>query len=391
MRTTRLALIIGVALAAFILLTQACWDRHSLTAPTAASGRVSGSTTVTALAVASVTVSPSTASVTIEGTKQLTAVARDASGNTLSGLTLTWTSSNPAVATVSSTGLVKGVALGSATVTAATGGKSGSAAIAVVPAVLVGAGDIATCYSIGDEGTAALLDKIAGTVITVGDNAYPDGTALNYTLCYAPSWGRHKLRTRPSPGNHEYHQLGAVAYFDYFGAAAGARGKGYYSYDLGSWHVVALNSNIDASSTSAQVAWLKADLAAHPAKCTLAYWHHPRFSSGLHGNSTKMQPVWQALYNAGADVVVSAHDHLYERFAPQTPTGGADATRGIREFVVGTGGASLRSFSTPKPNSQFRYNGSHGVLKLELGATSYRWSFIAVGGTVKDSGSGSCH
>jgi hypothetical protein len=376
---------------------------------------VSGSTTVmvqvSPVLVASVEVSPASAAVAVGGTTKLTAVAKDANGNPLPGLVFTWVSSDLAVATVAptplvtDTGVVAGVAAGSVTVTAMTGGQSGSAAITVSSApppspspstlaVLVGAGDIASCSSTGDEATAALLDSIAGTVFTAGDNAYPDGTTANYTDCYGPSWGRQTIkdRTKPSPGNHDYHTLDAVGYFGFFGAAAGDATLGYYSYDLGDWHIISLNSSIDVSSTSVQVAWLNIDLATHPAVCTLAYWHHPRFSSGaVHGSSTTTKALWQALYDAGADVVVSAHDHVYERFAPQTPTGAADPARGIREFVVGTGGGSLYSFATPEPNSEVRYNSSPGVLKLELSATSYRWSFIATDGTVQDSGTGNCH
>jgi acid phosphatase type 7 len=193
--------------------------------------------------------------------------------------------------------------------------------------VLVGAGDIANCSLSGDEATAKLLDNIAGTVFTAGDNAYTGGTATQYKNCYGPTWGRHKARTRPTPGSHDYHTSGASGYFDYFGSAAGTKGQGYYSYDLGAWHIIALNSFVDVSSTSAQVKWLKADLAAHPVKCTLAYFYSTRFSSGWHGSDSKFQPLWQALYDGGAEVVMNGHDHDYERFAPQTPSGKADATR----------------------------------------------------------------
>jgi acid phosphatase type 7 len=259
------------------------------------------------------------------------------------------------------------------------------------PSVLVGAGDIASCSSSGDAATAKLVGGIAGTVATFGDNAYEYGSSTNYRECYAPTWGGHKARTRPSPGNHDYRTSGASGYFGYFGSAAGPQGKGYYSYNLGSWHVIALNSNISMSSTSAQVRWLRSDLAAHRVACVLAYWHHPRFSSGRHGNSTAVQPLWQALYDAGADVVISGHDHVYERFAPQTPTGAADPARGIRQFVAGLGGRSRYRFSAVRANSQFRYNASYGVLKLELYPTSYTWSFINTARTVADRGSTSCH
>jgi acid phosphatase type 7 len=258
--------------------------------------------------------------------------------------------------------------------------------------ILVGAGDIATCPSAEDEATADLLDDINGTVFTSGDNAYPDGTETNFENCYEPSWGRHKARTYPSPGNHEYHIPGASGYFDYFGAAAGDPSEGYYSYNLGDWHVVVLNSNIAAESGSAQHEWLRADLASNRASCTVAYWHHPLFSSGHHGNQPSMKPTWEALYAANVDVVVNGHDHAYERFAPQDPSGAADTTRGIREFVVGTGGAELRPFKTMQPNSEVRNADTHGVLKLTLNANSYDWEFVPVTGeSFTDSGSDSCH
>ena len=260
------------------------------------------------------------------------------------------------------------------------------------PAVLVGAGDIGICGSAADEATAALLDSIEGVVFTAGDNAYPDGTAADFASCYAPSWGRHKARTRPAPGNHDYHTTGAAGYYAYFGAAAGPTGLGYYSYDLGDWHIVSLNSSVSMAAGSPQEQWLRADLAGHPVSCTLAYWHHPRFSSGRHGGDASPEPLWQALYDAGADVVISGHDHTYERFAPQTPDGAADPARGIRQFVVGTGGASLYNFTTIVANSEARDNTTHGVLRLSLGPGGYDWEFIPVaGGTFRDSGSGSCH
>jgi len=268
---------------------------------------------------------------------------------------------------------------------------SASSASAVV---LVGAGDIADCSASGDEATATLLDNISGTVFTAGDNAYPDGSATNYTQCYDPSWGRHKARTRPAPGNHDYNTPGATGYFGYFGALAGASGTGYYSYDTGEWHVISLNSNISMAAGSTQEQWLRADLAASSKQCTIAYWHHPRFSSGTqHGSSTSAQPLWQALYDAGAEIVVSGHEHNYERFAPQTPTGQADPVSGIREFVSGTGGAShYNDLGTPLPNSEVRNGTTWGVLQLTLDAGSYSWQFIPVAGqTFTDAGSGACH
>jgi hypothetical protein len=257
--------------------------------------------------------------------------------------------------------------------------------------VLVGAGDISNCSRTQDEATAQLLDNISGTVFTLGDNVYPDGTASQFSDCYGPTWGRHKNRTKPVPGNHDYHVSGASAYYNYFGAAAGDPNKGYYSYNLGAWHIIALNSQVGYSAGSAQEQWLKSDLAANQSVCTLAYWHHPRFSSGQHGNITRSQPFWQALYDAGADVVLSGHDHTYERFAPQNPNGQADSNRGIRQFVVGTGGAGLYAFSSIQPNSQVRNNTAYGVLKLTLHATSYDWQFVPIAGqNFTDSGTGNC-
>ena len=259
--------------------------------------------------------------------------------------------------------------------------------------VLVGAGDIAVCGSSRDEATAALLDTIPGTVFTAGDNAYPDGSATNFSQCYEPSWGRHKSRTFPSPGNHDYHIQDAADYFAYFGSNAGPAGRGYYSYDIGDWHVVSLNSNIDRTTNSPQVTWLRADLAASTRQCTVAYWHHARFSSGTqHGSNTSIQPMWQALYDAGAELVIAGHEHNYERFAPQTPAGLADSATGIREFVVGTGGASLYPNFTPIPNSEVRNGTTSGVLKLTLDAGTYSWQFIPIAGqTFADTGSGVCH
>jgi 3',5'-cyclic AMP phosphodiesterase CpdA len=258
--------------------------------------------------------------------------------------------------------------------------------------VFVGAGDIAYCGSDGSAATARLLDRIDGTVFTLGDNAYEAGSPEQFRECYDPTWGRHKARTRPSPGNHDYATLGAAAYYDYFGANAGPDRRGYYSFELGAWHIVALNSQIDASPESAQAQWLAADLAAHPAACTLAYWHRPVFSSGsVHGNDPHMQTIWDILAQAGADVILTGHDHIYERFAPQTSDGAADP-RGIREFVVGTGGASLYGLGSVKPNSEVRGVGTYGVLKLKLHASAYDWEFIPVeGGDFGDSGSAACN
>lgn len=261
--------------------------------------------------------------------------------------------------------------------------------------VLAGAGDISECGSTADEATASLLDDIEGTVFTLGDNAYPSGTIDNYTNCYDPTWGRHKASTHPTPGNHEYKTANASGYFDYFGAAAGDPNKGYYSYDLGDWHIIALNSRCrevgGCRTGSPMISWLKEDLAANPKKCTLAYWHSPLFSSGKHGGRPKMQPSWEVLYAANADVIVNGHDHDYERFAPQDPDGEADPEKGIPEFVVGTGGADLRPFKSIKPNSEVRSADTHGVLKITLHSNSYDWEFIPVeGASFMDSGTADC-
>jgi hypothetical protein len=263
--------------------------------------------------------------------------------------------------------------------------------------VIVAAGDIADSSG-GAKRTAKLLDALPGTVAPLGDTAYPDGSEEDFAKWYEPTWGRHKARTRPAVGNHEYHTDDAVGYFRYFGAAAGGPGKGWYSYELGRWHVVVLNSNCDevggCDSDSEQGRWLRSDLEAHPARCTLAYWHHPRFSSGAaHGSAPELQPLWQALYDAGAEVVLSGHDHLYERFAPQTPAGGLDRSRGIRQFVVGTGGSFLHDFEAPfERNSEVRYNGSLGVIKVTLHPTLYEWRFVSEAGKrFRESGRSRCH
>jgi acid phosphatase type 7 len=264
-------------------------------------------------------------------------------------------------------------------------------------AVLVGAGDIADCRDLsGAEATAKVLEQIPGTVMAVGDLAYPAGTKENFG-CYDKTWGRVKSRTRPAPGNHEFHSAGAAYYFNYFGAAAGDPKQGYYSYELGTWHIVVLNSECEAiggcKAGSSQEKWLRADLAAHPAACTLAYFHKPLFSSGsAHGDDLEIRPFWQALYDANADVVVNGHDHDYERFAPQTPDASADPKRGIREFVVGTGGKNHRPFGAPHANSEMRDATAFGVLKLTLRSGGYDWQFIPEAGkSFMDSGSGTCH
>ncbi len=267
--------------------------------------------------------------------------------------------------------------------------------------ILVGAGDISGCNGDGDEQTAQLLDGVVEanpnvTVFTAGDHVYNDGTLTEFNDCYHPTWGRHLARTNPAPGNHDYNTSGATGYYTYFGARAGDPAKGYYEYSLGNWHVIALNSNCGAvggcDSNSPQVSWLRGVLAASTAECTVAYWHHPRFSSGLnHGSDATYQPFWEALYDAGADVVIGGHDHVYERFAPQTPTGQADPAFGVRQFTAGNGGRGHYNFGANVPNSQFRNNDAFGVLQLTLRDGSYDWQEITVGNVVLDSGTGNCH
>ena len=234
---------------------------------------------------------------------------------------------------------------------------------------LLAAGDIASCASDGDEQTATLLDTLPGTVLTLGDTAYDDGSADQFTRCYLPSWGRFRDRTYPAPGNHDYQTAGASGYYGFFGPRAGQPGKGWYSFDRGRWHLIALNSNCDevggCQPGSEQERWLRADLAAHPARCTLAFWHHPRFSSGTtHGSDPAVGGLWLALYQAGADVVLVGHEHNYERFAPLDPLGGVDPAKGVREFVVGTGRSHYR-FGSPLPGSEARNSDSFGLLELQ--------------------------
>lgn len=258
--------------------------------------------------------------------------------------------------------------------------------------VFIGAGDIANCDDLEPaRATARLLEQINGTIFTVGDHAYPKGTARQFRECYGTTWGRFRLRTRPAIGNHDVEADNGHSYFDYFGERAGPKGLGYYSYDLGAWHVISLNSNVTAGPRSAQMKWLRDDLAAHPSTCVLAYWHVPRFSSGARGGGPEMTEPWRALYKAGADVIVNGHDHLYERFAPQSDQGKPDPERGIRQFVVGTGGGKLESLGRPAPNSEVRQPNVHGVLKLTLSADAYAWEFVPIAGqTFHDAGNGRC-
>lgn len=257
-------------------------------------------------------------------------------------------------------------------------------------AVLVGAGDIAVCGSAGTEATARLLDGLSGSVFTAGDNAYPSGTTEQLRDCYDPTWGRHKARTRPSPGNHDYEAAGAAPYFEYFGINAGPPGAGYYRYRLGEWQVYSLNSNMSMAAGSPQLQWLERELSANSSTCTLAYWHHPLFSSGPNGENPFTRSVWRVLYDFDADVVIAAHEHYYERFAPQDPDGRRDSARGIRQFIVGTGGANLTFPLRLLPNSEMHWS-NHGVLQLALGADSYQWVFYTASGAAADAGSSMCH
>jgi len=251
-------------------------------------------------------------------------------------------------------------------------------------AVLVGAGDIANCSTTTDEATAKLLDSIAGTVFTTGDNAYSDGTAAEFRQCYDPTWGRLKSRTRPAPGNHDYHTNGAAGYFGYFGSAAGPSGQGYYAFDLGGWRVYSLNSEV---ISSAEINWLRGDLANNRSDCVVAYWHHPRYATtdanGSHGSNSNTEPLWDALADAGADLVLNGHSHHYERFA---------ANRGITEVIVGTGGTGMNGFANNTlAGSVVRNSVAHGVLKLTLSATGYTGRFVPIAGqSFTDSFSGSC-
>jgi 3',5'-cyclic AMP phosphodiesterase CpdA len=259
--------------------------------------------------------------------------------------------------------------------------------------VIVGAGDIANETS-GKFQTAALIEALPdATVFTTGDNVQRDGTAAEFTNWYDPSWGAFKSRTNPVPGNHDYKTASAAPYYNYFGARAGPSGLGYYSYNIGDWHLVALNSEISMVSGSPQEVWLRNDLAADTKQCTLAYWHKPLYSSSSHHTGvTATRPLFRALYDDNAEVVLNGHNHHYERYAPMDPFGVLAPTRGIRQFTVGTGGASHVAFGTIHPNSQVRNSTAYGVLKLTLHSNSYDWQFIPVAGqTFTDSGTTTCH
>jgi hypothetical protein len=270
--------------------------------------------------------------------------------------------------------------------------------------ILVGAGDIAWCGGDGDERTANLIEQVQpDAVFTLGDNAYENGTEAEFEGCYEPSWGRFKNITYPAVGNHDYGGEGyenkdasaydATPYFDYFGERAGNPEESWYSYDLGHWHVVVLNSMCGlvggCFEGSQQMEWLEKDLAGREEQCVLAYWHHPMFSSGFHGDDPRMKRAWEILYEHEAELILSGHDHTYERFTPMNPRGEYDAW-GLRQFVVGTGGRVLRDFNSPEPGSETAIAGKNGILKLTLHSNAYEWDFMTVDGESPDTGSQSC-
>jgi hypothetical protein len=256
--------------------------------------------------------------------------------------------------------------------------------------VVLAAGDVGVCGSRAAVETGAMLDTLEGTVLAVGDLAYRHGTTEEYATCYDPVWGRHKARTRPSPGNHEYESSGAQPYFDYFGAQAGIGGHGYYSFRSGDWFILSLNSNLPIGGATAQGQWIRSELTTNTSRCTLAYFHHPLYSSGPNGDNARLAALWQMLYEHGVDVILSAHEHLYERYAPMSPDGQRNDTRGIRQFIVGTGGAGLYTVTRPHPQSEVQLV-AHGILKLTLMAQGYGWEFLQVGGAKADVGSDVCH
>jgi 3',5'-cyclic AMP phosphodiesterase CpdA len=259
-------------------------------------------------------------------------------------------------------------------------------------AVLLAAGDIARCGNElrGAVATGRLLDRLQGTILSLGDHAYTTGADADFRQCYEPAWGRHKGRTRPTPGNHDYFTENGRPYFAYFGENAGPDRRGYYSFEVGGWHIVSLNSNVDAGAGSAQLSWLRNDLKTHRSTCTLAFWHLPLFSSGDHGSNPKMRDAWDVLFEFGVDVALSAHDHTYERFGLLDARGRPAPGRGIRQFVVGTGGAGVYRFDRLLPHSEVRSNEAYGILKLTLSEAAYDWEFIPAVGTFRDSGTASC-
>lgn len=278
--------------------------------------------------------------------------------------------------------------------------------------VMLGAGDIASCSSTGDERTAHIVDsilkadsvaKVENFVFTLGDNAYPDGSMRDFERCFTPSWGDPKKsimsKIHPSPGNHEHRSVGAAPYYQYFGErAAGSAKRGYYAYDVGDWRVIVLNSEIivnrvfPKADETAQEEWLVNELKTTTKGCTMAYFHHARYSSGWHGSNSQMAPLWQIMYDHGVDIVLAGHDHHYERFAPMNAYGAVDSAKGIPSFVVGTGGGEMRGLKRElAPNSEYRLQGYYGILKLTLGSKEFTYAFIDGNARVWDPGSGKCH
>jgi hypothetical protein len=256
--------------------------------------------------------------------------------------------------------------------------------------VLLAAGDIGLCGSRGAAQTGEMLDGLEGTILAVGDLAYPHGTPDDFINCYDPVWGRHKARTKPAPGNHEYETGGAQPYFDYWGGAAGPVGLGYYSFKVGDWLVLSLNSNIPVGNTTAQAQWIRSELTANTSHCALAYFHHPLYSSGPNGDNARLAGLWQLLYDMGVDIIVNGHEHLYERYGPMTPDGQRNDAKGIRQFIVGTGGAGLYAIQRLHPVSEVQVI-SHGLLKLTLSSQGYQWEFLQTSGVRGDFGQDLCH
>ncbi len=263
--------------------------------------------------------------------------------------------------------------------------------------ILIGTGDIARCGTNADEQTARLVEDHEGIVFTLGDNAYDSGSAAEFRDCYGPTWGRVKDRTElPVAGNHDYGTPNAAGYRDYFGRRAAPDGDTWYSRDIGDWHVIVLDANCTevtggCGQGSPQLRWLRQDLRASDAACTLALWHQPRFSSGEHGNDPAVAPFWDALYEAGADLVLNGHDHDYERFAPQDPDGDRDPERGIVAIVVGTGGGEMRPVGPRVANSIVRQGNLLGVIQVTLHADGWSWRFLSTDGSFTDEGSDRCH
>lgn len=264
-------------------------------------------------------------------------------------------------------------------------------------ALLAGAGDVAGCAYDEDEVTARYLESLApsAAIFTTGDNVYERGTDAEFAQCYDPTWGRFRDRTYPVPGNHEYETDGAAPYFRYFGDRVGAPGRSWYAWDLNGWRIYGLDSNClvlgSCDGPDGQAAWLRDDLAARPARCVAAMWHHPRYSSGRHGDTPSIQPLWAALADAGAELVLNGHDHAYERFTARGAAGLADPERGLRQFTVGTGGRELSRFRDTSPLTEARDAATYGVLVLSLWLDRYEWRFVPTEGSFTDGGSGTCH